>query len=50
MLRLANCICVFTGRVVGSVTADRPKRTVPEGSGFLEGVSGGLVGVVAFGC
>ena len=45
MLRLANCVCVFTGRAVGSVTAGRPKRTVPEGSGFVEGVSGNLVGV-----
>ena len=50
-IRLGNCVCVFTRRAVGSVNAGRPKKkkkTAPEGSGFVQGVSDGLLGVAAF--
>lgn len=39
--------CVFTGKAVGSVNAGLPKRIAPEGSAFVDGVSGGSVGVTA---
>ena len=38
---------VFIGKAVGSVNAGCPKRTAPEGSAFVDGVSGGSVGVNA---